>query len=345
MKHVDCMIIGGGLAGCLLARELQQNNFSVHMFDKYKANSASRVAIGLVNPITGKRLVKSWLIDQLIPVAKQTYKNIEEEFSSQFLFDTTIARIIPNTEIFEQWKQNFDSAVADGYISPSLKCMTINSHQFEYFEILNAFWVDVNACVKAMTEQNKQRQQFTDTDFEYDRLQIKHHVVYDKIRADRVIFCDGAQGRNNPFFAHLPFNVNKGEVAQVSMPDFNFSDTLKKNIFLLPTQHGHTIGSTYNREFGEDETPNQDAIQYFTEKLNELGLTGKFSNLKAGVRPSTTDRRPFIGPHHSLDKVFIFNGFGAKGVSLIPFFAKQFVGELQGKETVNKEASTRRFFV
>jgi hypothetical protein len=41
--------------------------------------------------------------------------------------------------------------------------------------------------------------------------------------------------------------------------------------------------------------------------------------------------------------VGIFNGFGSKGVSLMPYFADAFVGEWLGKKMVHSEASIRRF--
>jgi glycine/D-amino acid oxidase-like deaminating enzyme len=41
--------------------------------------------------------------------------------------------------------------------------------------------------------------------------------------------------------------------------------------------------------------------------------------------------------------VGIFNGFGSKGVSLIPYFARAFVRELQGEEALPFDVSIRRF--
>ena len=61
-----------------------------------------------------------------------------------------------------------------------------------------------------------------------------------------------------------------------------------------------------------------------------------------GVRPATQDRRPLVGMHPTMH-VGIFNGFGSKGASLIPYFANEFVSELQGKKMVHPDASIRRF--
>jgi glycine/D-amino acid oxidase-like deaminating enzyme len=64
---------------------------------------------------------------------------------------------------------------------------------------------------------------------------------------------------------------------------------------------------------------------------------------KTGIRPATQDRRPFIGFRPDL-QAGIFNGFGSKGVSLSPYFAKQWTNEILGKSSVHPEASIRRFY-
>ncbi|HBA65740.1 MAG TPA: FAD-dependent oxidoreductase, partial [Methylococcaceae bacterium] len=55
---IDFLIVGQGLAGSLLAFELIQRNAQVMVVDDGREN-ASEVAAGLINPVTGIRLVKS----------------------------------------------------------------------------------------------------------------------------------------------------------------------------------------------------------------------------------------------------------------------------------------------
>ena len=85
MKKVDILIVGQGLAGSLLAWSLIQRGQTVCVVDDKHPNAASRVAAGLINPITGRRLVKSWNIDRFYPVAAQQYKALEKTFSQQLL--------------------------------------------------------------------------------------------------------------------------------------------------------------------------------------------------------------------------------------------------------------------
>ena len=45
---------------------------------------------------------------------------------------------------------------------------------------------------------------------------------------------------------------------------------------------------------------------------------------QAAIRPTVKDRRPFIGNHPKYPNLGIFNGFGTKGASLVPFWASHF---------------------
>lgn len=55
----DFILVGHGLAGGILARTLSQRHYKLAVFDAYRANAASRVAAGLINPLAGKRFAKS----------------------------------------------------------------------------------------------------------------------------------------------------------------------------------------------------------------------------------------------------------------------------------------------
>ncbi|MBK7816373.1 MAG: FAD-binding oxidoreductase [Sphingobacteriaceae bacterium] len=65
---------------------------------------------------------------------------------------------------------------------------------------------------------------------------------------------------------------------------------------------------------------------------------------KAGVRPSTLDRRPIIGQHPLHKNLFVFNGLGTKGVMLAPYFSKKFVHFYLNKEALDAEVDVKRFY-
>jgi len=68
LKKVDAIIVGQGISGSLLSAELLKNGKSCLVIDEEKKVTSSKVSAGLYNPIVFKRVVKSWLIDELLPV-------------------------------------------------------------------------------------------------------------------------------------------------------------------------------------------------------------------------------------------------------------------------------------
>jgi glycine/D-amino acid oxidase-like deaminating enzyme len=63
-----------------------------------------------------------------------------------------------------------------------------------------------------------------------------------------------------------------------------------------------------------------------------------------GVRPTIKDRRPVIGFHPAHPQLGYFNGFGTKGVSLAPYFARQMADLLTNTiRAVHPEVDIRRF--
>ena len=63
--NVDFIIVGQGLAGTLLAFALEEQGKTFCIVDDLNEYAASRKAAGIINPITGRRYVKSWNYDEL----------------------------------------------------------------------------------------------------------------------------------------------------------------------------------------------------------------------------------------------------------------------------------------
>lgn len=61
------LIVGQGIAGSVLAWTLLQRGAKVQLADPKLRSSSSRVAAGIINPVTGKRFVKSWNFDLFYP--------------------------------------------------------------------------------------------------------------------------------------------------------------------------------------------------------------------------------------------------------------------------------------
>jgi glycine/D-amino acid oxidase-like deaminating enzyme len=158
------------------------------------------------------------------------------------------------------------------------------------------------------------------------------------------LFCEGFHGQQNPLWSCLPFLPAKGELMEIRSSQLSQEYILNKNGFVVPLGNQHfKVGATYGwKEYSNKITP--EAFQELQQKLAAMGCDEfELVKQKTGIRPATQDRRPFVGFHPSC-QAGIFNGFGSKGVSLMPYFAKQWTDEILGKKSVHPEVSIRRFY-
>ena len=69
--------------------------------------------------------------------------------------------------------------------------------------------------------------------------------------------------------------------------------------------------------------PSEESKDKMLSSLEQLtGLNGDVIEHEVGIRLTTTDRKPFIGPVSKLENAYCFNGFGSKGCLLVPYYAE-----------------------
>ncbi len=64
---------------------------------------------------------------------------------------------------------------------------------------------------------------------------------------------------------------------------------------------------------------------------------------QAGVRPTTSDRQPFVGQHPHHPALAMFNGFGSKGSLLIPWHVERFVERLLDATPLSSAIDIERY--
>lgn len=104
-KKLNILIVGQGLAGSLLGWRLLKAGHSVLIVDPGLEHTASRTAAGLINPITGKRLVKTEHLEEYLPVAIRLYRQLGEFFGETFWHAKQQVRLFQSDEECEQWEK------------------------------------------------------------------------------------------------------------------------------------------------------------------------------------------------------------------------------------------------
>lgn len=348
--EVDVLIVGQGLAGTLLAHFLQKNGQSVHLIDDDYVRSASKVAAGIINPVTGRRFVKSWYIDHLRPFAETTYRELEKQLSIEIYHPQKVLRALSNQREENDWQVRAYDPEYQAYIHVN-EPVDIGRYAnyiqpaFAYGEVHNGAQVEIGKLIRAYRNSLEQEQKITTDSFDHSLLKIQEQVLeYKHITAKKLVFCEGAKAKANPYFSELPYEGNKGEALIVNIPKAGFEKILKQGIFIVPLANGHYwIGSTSNNHH-TDDLPTETGRTQLLNKLTEiLHVDFEVVAHRSAIRPTIKDRRPLLGRHPEHPRLYIFNGLGTKGTSLGPYWAAQLVKVLSDEQKTHPAVDIDRF--
>lgn len=351
-KQVNYIIVGQGLAGTILAQTLLKKGNSVVVIDEQKELTASKIAAGLYNPVVFKRLVKSWMVDELIPFMDNFYQETETKLSAKFYHKKQIVKPFAEEQEKTLWQKKTTEDVGK-YLSKTISDDFLNDIIYNTFgvsEVLQAGNLDTNLFLNSFQNYFKKNDLLVEEKFEYDKLIVEENIVeYKNIIATKIIFCEGYKTIENPYFKWLPFKLTKGEVLTIKISALEksekiFDKVINKGVFILPLGNGiYKVGATYKWNDLTEQITEIGKLELIDKLTKVLRVPFEVINHQAGIRPTVSDRRPLIGLHPQLKSLAIFNGMGTKAVMLAPFFANHFSDFLENKIMLEKEVDINRF--
>jgi glycine oxidase len=333
-------IVGQGLAGTLVAYELLKKGCKIKIFDDENENAASLVAAGLINPITGRRLVKSEQIDELLPVAAQLYKELEVFLGIKIWFPTHLLWTLSSQKEENDWALRSSYPEVQQYIIEKPEVGEIKDffkENISFGEVKHAVQVDLSLLVLTFRDFLKSKNLFfSKKNHEENFSQNTENVI--------VVFCEGEKARFNPLWSWLPFVVAKGEALKMKLDKMRFSKIIKNEISIIPfSDETYWIGSNYEWN-PKDSSPTLAQKDIFLKSFESI-LDEKYDVIshKAGIRPTTKDRRPMLGFHPENENFIIFNGLGTKGTSLAPFYVKHLMEVIFENKKIEQNVDIQRF--
>lgn len=354
------LILGQGLAGTLIGYRFEKAGHTVHYVDAPAQQAASAVAAGIVNPITGRRFVKSWRIDELIPEAKALYTQLEGELGLKLWYEMPLIRTLYNRGDLNDWEARSGDGGYAEYMDdrPDIgRVAEVTDPVFAYAGVRHASRVDVGTLVMAFRQRLLKEKRFFAEELDYGLLPLllganagarkgDEKAMFPGLASnyDFIICCEGWRARFNPWFNYLPNGGNKGEVLIIRTKAPVLSRMFKHRVFLVPlADETYWIGATSENQF-DDDAPSATNGSFLRDRLDEL-LTVPYEVVahRAAVRPTVKDRRMFLGVHPELPGLAIFNGLGTKGASLAPLGARWLAEYLLEGRQLPKEVDIQRF--
>lgn len=306
------LIAGQGLAGSVLGWAFERAGIDFEIADPGHAEASSRVGAGIINPITGQRIVKSWDVDAQLPFALATYAAMEAAWDVSLVRHLRVRRLFredAERRILEKKRARGD---LDPYLGP---CDEAG------FWIEGAARVDTAALITAA-----RRHWRTAGRLREERVDVAAALE----RRSLVILCHGAgvlhaEGAGGG----LPWIGARGEILNLTAPGIDDGVIVNQGHWLLPVGGAAAkVGATYSRL--DDVEPVLDGRAALVTSAQALlaGRAWAEGPVETGIRVATPDKHPIVGRDGAEPRIGYCNGLGSKGALLMPGLARQWVNHL-----------------
>jgi glycine oxidase len=328
------LVVGHGLAGSIITHTLSQNGIETACIDSDVPNSASKVGTGLINPFIGPKLNIPNNLECCL-IANNAFFDPWNKLSDiQLYFKEPLFRLFKSNIQKKRWhelsnltssKKYTHSFLPSEYLEKEgILCIHGGGHT-------HAMRLDIPRFLKLSKEVISNQ----------GKLENREFCEEDIKDFDIIVFAEGYNVINNPWFNHLHFAPAQGEIMEFTgSPTPSCSNG---TWFIRSLRESFLAGSTWKHEDFESGPSKTGEIQ-ICENLKYLDLK-KFRKIghTSGIRSCTIDRNPIIGEHPTHKNLLIFNGFGSRGTTTINYCAKLLLELITQNKPIPEHLNINRF--
>ncbi len=343
---LDYLIVGQGLAGSILAYNLKEKGSSFAILDNDHTRSATKVAAGHVDYISGKRLTLSWRAKTLIPHARSFYQKCEKKLGCTFFYEMPSKRLFTTQTEADVFNKKKDLDDFSSYYGDPIGVdddPTVHA-PFGGVHILDSCFLDTKAFLSAMSNYLKQHIHIYEMD--YHELDVSQNQVrYKDFIAKKVIFCNGYHVSKTPWFGDISYRMAKGETLTLKNWGLDETYAYKFGRWMVPTHSGQLkFGATYEWDDINTKTSEEGKHILLEHLSKHFVCDPEILAHEAGVRCMVKNLRPLLGYHPEYSHIGIFNGFSSKGVMMVPYFAEHWMNMEFKNSHLDPEVDVRREF-
>ena len=327
------IICGQGLAGTLLAWELVKRGVPVLVMDEGALVTSSKIAAGLVTPITGKRLSVSPGTGTFLAEAQECYAASAQLLGRRHFHHLHQVRLFRNAEESCHLAQKTRLPEFAAHLGPGqqkdgpLVDPALFHGDGTGFEMTTGGWLDTRGWLADSAAWLAERGMLRTMALDPGAVVPEGEGVLlpDGTRASAIVFCEGHQARRNPWFPWVKWKCAKGEVLTVRVPELAAEQRIINwGGWLLPIDNKGTFrtGSTY--EWNTlDVIPTPQGRAVLEGRLRALlRVPWEVTGHDAAVRPVIHESQARMGRHPVHPALVFFNGLGSKGVLHGPRYAR-----------------------
>lgn len=346
VKKVDFIIVGLGLAGLAITRELNKRGKSFVVYED-SSQVSSYVAGGIFNPVILKRFTPAWKAKEQMDIAIPFYSKLEKDLQQKIIYEWDIFRRFHSIEEQNDWFVAADKPLLSPFLDQNLVRNLNPSVKTDYGfgRVMHTGNIDTELMLNAYRQELQKKQQLRAENFDYELLQMDGDIlIYQDLQAKQIIFCEGFGLSRNSYFNYIPLHGNKGEYIIVKSPALQLQFAIKASVFIMPLGNDlYKVGATYNNHDKTAE-PTSEAREQLEVSLKQvINVDYEVVHQVAGIRPTSGDRRPVMGRHPEFKNMYCFNGFGSRGVLIAPYLAPKLADHILNNSLLNPEIDVSRF--
>ena len=345
MIEKDYIIVGLGIAGITLCEQLQNNGKSFVVIDNGAQGSTAKSG-GVFNPTVLKRFTAAWNASAFYPVAVNFYKTLSEKLGKVFFVETPIFRIFKSVEEQNNWSVASDKKELRQFLSSEFLKNDNPAIEtpFGYGKILGTAQIQTDILLSEYRNLLLNANSLLAEVFQYkDVFQKENGVVYKNISTKKIIFAEGAQAVENPFFPKHTLIGNKGEYLIIKAPELKLKTLLKGPVYVIPLgNEQYKVGATYSRDDYSINATNEAKEEILSKLKTIINCPFQLIGHTAGVRPTTKDHRPLLGSLKENPNLIFFNGLGSRGFLMAPLLSEILFNYLENDTSIPKEMDILR---
>lgn len=321
----DCLIVGQGLAGTCISWQLYWKQIPFIVADPGHESAATRVAAGLINPLSGPRLHCHEQTQQWFQSATQLYQQIEQQLKLTLLTPVLLHRLLATERTQKAWATKQHNPLIRPWIAAPVHNPFAHNHSpaiTTKAAILDApllisssrkYFLSLGVLKEAKVDPN------TIAPAGEHCWQWQGHLFRS------IIWCQGWEALHNPLLKCAELTPVKGDILHLQ-PIAEFPDHVHHwGHWAIPRPNGLLLGATYTP--GQTNlAPDPHARRLLLDSFySATHLPAQVTAHLSGIRPVTRNHQPLCRWTDSPNRWGLFNGFGSHGSLRIPHASREFL--------------------
>lgn len=341
-RQVDALIVGAGIAGLLLARELRRRGATVLVVHDPHQPGASAAAVGLLNPVRGRRCTLAWRAQEVFAAAREVYAGVAVPAEGPVFRELPIVRAFDSAEERGALERRLAAIRAAGFAVETDVDVPTGFRGAAH----GAAIVHGGGCVDARRVTRALREDLLAAGVLLERRAAPGDPAESigktaGIVAARTIRVAGASAIAEPSSGLCPVH---GETLFIRAPALAAGCAFVCGHHLVPLGGGlWACGGTKLPGLAAGQ-PTPEGRAELEQFLHErVACAWEIVDHAAGVRATTLDTKPVVGPLRGARDEYVFNGFGSQGFALAPWAARVLADHLLDGAPLPREFDPERF--